>query len=432
MHILEVIIDGFKSYATRTVVSGFDPAFNAITGLNGSGKSNILDAICFVLGISNLSQVRAANLQDLVYKQGQAGVTKASVTIVFDNSEIKSSPVGYEGEKRLCVTREVVVGGRNRYLINGKGAQASSVANLFQSVQLNVNNPHFLIMQGRITKVLNMKPPEILSMVEEAAGTRMFESKKQAALKTLDKKQAKVDEIDRVLAADITPTLERLREEKSHYLRWSANAAEVSRLERFCVAAEYDEAEKAAAVSGEGAATAEREAQALEQEASDKADEAEAKKAQEQKCRAKDGAAGLASQRRKELKKAVDDASTEVARLEAAQKGAQTAFDADDSRLKGEAENAADNERIESAKKEEVALCEQAVAKCSTEKDEADQAFQNAETVHKEALAGKGTTDTKSVSEQRDLGVPLCRDAFTPSMRVVSGRGGRGWSLFRF
>ena len=58
MYIEEIIIDGFKSYATRTVVSGFDPNFNAITGLNGSGKSNILDAICFVLGISNLSQVR--------------------------------------------------------------------------------------------------------------------------------------------------------------------------------------------------------------------------------------------------------------------------------------------------------------------------------------------------------------------------------------
>lgn len=53
----EIIIDGFKSYAQRTVISGFDPQFNAITGLNGSGKSNILDAICFVLGISNLSQV---------------------------------------------------------------------------------------------------------------------------------------------------------------------------------------------------------------------------------------------------------------------------------------------------------------------------------------------------------------------------------------
>jgi structural maintenance of chromosome 2 len=57
MYIEEITIDGFKSYATRTVVSGFDPSFNAITGLNGTGKSNILDSICFVLGISNLSQV---------------------------------------------------------------------------------------------------------------------------------------------------------------------------------------------------------------------------------------------------------------------------------------------------------------------------------------------------------------------------------------
>ena len=56
MHIKTIIVDGFKSYATRTEIAGFDPEFNAITGLNGSGKSNILDAICFVLGISNLTQ----------------------------------------------------------------------------------------------------------------------------------------------------------------------------------------------------------------------------------------------------------------------------------------------------------------------------------------------------------------------------------------
>ena len=76
---------GFKSYATRTVIPGFDPFFNAITGLNGSGNSNILDSICFVLGIMNLQQVPASNLQELVYKQGQAGITKATVSIVFDN-----------------------------------------------------------------------------------------------------------------------------------------------------------------------------------------------------------------------------------------------------------------------------------------------------------------------------------------------------------
>ena len=56
MHIKGIVLDGFKSYASRTEISGFDCEFNAITGLNGSGKSNILDAICFVLGISNLSQ----------------------------------------------------------------------------------------------------------------------------------------------------------------------------------------------------------------------------------------------------------------------------------------------------------------------------------------------------------------------------------------
>lgn len=57
MFIKSVTVDGFKSYAQRTDIKGFDPLFNAITGLNGSGKSNILDSICFLLGISNLSQV---------------------------------------------------------------------------------------------------------------------------------------------------------------------------------------------------------------------------------------------------------------------------------------------------------------------------------------------------------------------------------------
>ena len=56
MHIEEITLEGFKSYATRVTIPNFDPKFNAITGLNGSGKSNILDSICFVLGITNLAQ----------------------------------------------------------------------------------------------------------------------------------------------------------------------------------------------------------------------------------------------------------------------------------------------------------------------------------------------------------------------------------------
>jgi structural maintenance of chromosome 2 len=59
----------------------------------------------------------------------------------------------------------VVGGGKNKYIINGTTVTQQKVFDLFQSVSLNVNNPHFLIMQGKITKVLNMKPPEILAMV---------------------------------------------------------------------------------------------------------------------------------------------------------------------------------------------------------------------------------------------------------------------------
>ncbi len=54
-----------------------------------------------------------------------------------------------------------MIGGKNKYLINGSNIQNNRVQDFFRSVQLNVNNPHFLIMQGRITKVLNMKPPEV-------------------------------------------------------------------------------------------------------------------------------------------------------------------------------------------------------------------------------------------------------------------------------
>ncbi|GER46534.1 structural maintenance of chromosomes protein [Striga asiatica] len=243
MHIKEICLEGFKSYATRTVVPGFDPCFNAITGLNGSGKSNILDSICFVLGITNLQQVRASNLQELVYKQGQAGITKATVSIIFDNSDRRRSPLGYEDSSEITVTRQIVVGGRNKYLINGHLAQPSRVQNLFHSVQLNVNNPHFLIMQGRITKVLNMKPPEILSMLEEAAGTRMYETKKEAALRTLEKKQSKVEEIDQLLHQEILPALEKLRKERMQYMQWANGNAELDRLKRFCIAYEYMQAE---------------------------------------------------------------------------------------------------------------------------------------------------------------------------------------------
>lgn len=239
MKVEELIIDGFKSYATRTVISGWDPQFNAITGLNGSGKSNILDAICFVLGIASMSTVRASNLQDLIYKRGQAGVTKASVTIMFDNLEISKSPIGFENSPKISVTRQIILGGSSKYLVNGHKAQQQTVLNLFQSVQLNINNPNFLIMQGKITKVLNMKPSEILSLIEEAAGTRTFEERKDKAQKTMAKKEQKLTEIRNLLQEEIEPKLEKFRAEKRQFLEFQQIQTDLEKMSRIIAAHDY-------------------------------------------------------------------------------------------------------------------------------------------------------------------------------------------------
>ncbi|KAF4622118.1 hypothetical protein D9613_009303 [Agrocybe pediades] len=239
MRIEELIIDGFKSYPVRTTITGWDPSFNAITGLNGSGKSNILDAICFVLGITNMSQMRAANQQDLIYKRGQAGITKASVTIVFDNSDAAKSPSGYTSCKQITVTRQVALPNVSKYLLNGHKSQQATIQSLFQSVQLNINNPNFVIMQGRITKVLNMRPQEILGMVEEAAGTRMFEEKKDKAKKTIAKKDKRVQEYKSTLDEEIVPKLNKLREEKRSYIQFQKATSELERIGRILRAYEW-------------------------------------------------------------------------------------------------------------------------------------------------------------------------------------------------
>jgi structural maintenance of chromosome 2 len=268
MRITELIIDGFKSYAVRTVITGWDPTFNAITGLNGSGKSNILDAICFCLGIGRFELLRASGgASDLIYKRGQAGITKASVTLVFDNSDKPKSPIGFEDYASISVTRQIVLGGTSKYLINGHRAQQQTVQNLFQSVQLNINNPNFLIMQGRITKVLNMKSTEILGMVEEAAGTRMFEDRREKAFKTMAKKQAKVEELEGLLQEEIEPKLEKLRNEKRAFLEFQSTQSDLERLTRLVVAYDYVKSKQKLQQSASDLTAKKERAEAIEENA---------------------------------------------------------------------------------------------------------------------------------------------------------------------
>ncbi|KAJ5305363.1 uncharacterized protein N7443_005023 [Penicillium atrosanguineum] len=254
-------------YGAKLIAWFRDESFNAVTGLNGSGKSNILDAICFVLGITNMSTVRAQNLQDLIYKRGQAGVTKASVTIVFDNRDTSKSPIGFEEYANISVTRQIVLGGTSKYLINGHRAQQQTVQNLFQSVQLNINNPNFLIMQGRITKVLNMKAVEILSMIEEAAGTRMFEDRREKANKTMNKKDVKLREIEELLKEEIEPKLEKLRSEKRAFLDFQQTQNDLERLTRLVIAHDYVRGGERLRIAGDECDNKRAKVQALEDNA---------------------------------------------------------------------------------------------------------------------------------------------------------------------
>ncbi|XP_052840638.1 structural maintenance of chromosomes protein 2 [Drosophila gunungcola] len=239
MYVKKLVLDGFKSYGRRTEIDGFDPEFTAITGLNGSGKSNILDSICFVLGISNLQNVRASALQDLVYKNGQAGITKATVTIVFDNTNAAQCPQGYEKCREISVARQVVVGGKNKFLINGKLVQNKKVQDFFCSIQLNVNNPNFLIMQGKIQQVLNMKPKDVLSMVEEAAGTSQYKTKRDATKTLIEKKETKVRETKALLDEEVLPKLVKLRQERSVYQEYQKICRDIDFLIRIHISAKY-------------------------------------------------------------------------------------------------------------------------------------------------------------------------------------------------
>ncbi|RMZ73526.1 putative chromosome segregation cut14 [Pyrenophora seminiperda CCB06] len=182
---------------------------------------------------------KTACTEDLIYKRGQAGVTKASVTIVFDNRDKTKSPVGFEEHAQISVTRQIVLGGASKYLINGHRAQQQSIQNLFQSVQLNINNPNFMIAQGKVMQVLNMKAKEILAMLEEAAGTRMFEDRRDKAYKTMAKKEMKVQEITELLRDEIDPKLEKLRTEKRAFLEFQQTQSELERLTKLVVAYDY-------------------------------------------------------------------------------------------------------------------------------------------------------------------------------------------------
>jgi structural maintenance of chromosome 2 len=274
------------------------------------------------------------------------------------------------------VTRQIVLGGTTKYLINGHRAQQQTVQNLFQSVQLNINNPNFLIMQGRITKVLNMKAVEILAMIEEAAGTRMFEDRRDKALKTMAKKEMKLQEITELLRDEIEPKLEKLRTEKRAFLDFQQTQNDLERLTRVVVAHDYVRNQEKLKQSASDLEAKKQRQKALEESAtrlkseiSNLEEDLQRVKAQRDKELRKGGKAQA-------LEEAVKKHSNEMVRL-------ATVVDLKRSSMSEEQERRAGCERtvaeLEAALKEKTKAYEKIKAKYDTAKEAAEKHSQEAE-----------------------------------------------------
>ena len=111
-------------------------------------------------------------------------MTKAEVTLIFDNHDKKRSPQQFLSCDKVIISR-LVADGKSKYTLNGRTEAADKIKAMFMGIQLNVNNPHFMVMQGRIAQVIDMKPLQTLSLIEEASGTSLYENRQLASLKII-------------------------------------------------------------------------------------------------------------------------------------------------------------------------------------------------------------------------------------------------------
>jgi len=200
----KISLQGFKSFRKRVSIPFF-PGFNVFCGPNGVGKSNILDAISFVLGGTSTKALRAGRLYELIY-HGNGNVRPsdyASVTLWLDNSE-KLFP--YETPE-VAIKRKINKKGLSIFKINGKTTTREKIVELLSSARIHPEG-YNIIMQGDVTQVVEMTPQERRGIIDEISGIAHYNEKKEKANKNLDIVDEKLKEVEIIL----TERMERLQE----------------------------------------------------------------------------------------------------------------------------------------------------------------------------------------------------------------------------
>ncbi|PWW77459.1 chromosome segregation protein sudA [Tuber magnatum] len=207
MHIKQIIVQGFKSYKEQTVIEPFSPKTNVIVGHNGSGKSNFFAAIRFVLSDA-YTQMGREERQALLHEGSGSAVMSAYVEIIFDNSD-ERFPTGRDE----VVLRRTIGLKKDEYSLDRKNATKSDVMNLLESAGFSRSNPYYIVPQGRVTTLTNMKDFERLNLLKEVAGTQVYEQRRTESLKIMEETESKRAKIDELLKY-IEERLSELEEEK--------------------------------------------------------------------------------------------------------------------------------------------------------------------------------------------------------------------------
>lgn len=194
---------GFKSFVDPTTVN-FPSNLCAVVGPNGCGKSNIIDAVRWVMGESSAKNLRGENMTDVIFNgsSGRKPVGQASIELVFDNSDATLTGE-YAGFSEISIKRKVSRDGDNSYYLNGTKCRRRDITDIFLGTGLGPRS-YAIIEQGMISKLIEAKPEELRVYIEEAAGISKYKERRRDTESRMRRTQENLERL-----TDIRDELER-------------------------------------------------------------------------------------------------------------------------------------------------------------------------------------------------------------------------------
>jgi len=234
MRLKSLDVVGFKSFLEPTVIS-FSPGITAVVGPNGCGKSNVVDAIRWVLGEQAPTRLRGKSAEDLIYAGNEsnqpAGLAEVTLLLEADDATL---PEPYAMLSEVAVTRRVYRSGEAEYLLNRIPCRLKDITEFFMAAQIH-SRGYALVEQGRIDEIIQAKPHELRAMVEEAAGLALFKGRRELSERKLERVRENLTRVDDVLA-EIERQLSFARRQAKKAETYKVIRAELGELERLAAA----------------------------------------------------------------------------------------------------------------------------------------------------------------------------------------------------